>query len=351
MRIRILVVSTVVAALLTPVVPGPADATYSGDNGRIAFRRFFNADKTWGAIFTINPDGTDERQVTHPPKGTVDRNPDISPDGTRILFQRENFECLDLCPTQQVWVVDADGSNAHRLAAGPQPARSCDDGGYCDASPAWSPDGKRIAFSRGSGPANEDFLLKRMGIYVMRADGTHVRRITQKSLPAQGEDQEPQWSPDGTRILFQRWNVRDARPKGSLALWVVTLATGREHRITPFRLRAGDTPDWSPDGTTILFHDNLEKDTRSANLWTVHPDGSHLHQLTFLDDGGVTNYLGSSFSPDGTRIVFGRRPATGGRSLNSADVFTMALDGTDEQPVTRTRAYDSYPDWGPAPAG
>jgi Tol biopolymer transport system component len=300
MRIRILVVSTVVAALLTPVVPGPADATYSGDNGRIAFRRFFNADKTWGAIFTINPDGTDERQVTHPPKGTVDRNPDISPDGTRILFQRENFECLDLCPTQQVWVVDADGSNAHRLAAGPQPARSCDDGGYCDASPAWSPDGKRIAFSRGSGPANEDFLLKRMGIYVMRADGTHVRRITQKSLPAQGEDQEPQWS---------------------------------------------------PDGTTILFHDNLEKDTRSANLWTVHPDGSHLHQLTFLDDGGVTNYLGSSFSPDGTRIVFGRRPATGGRSLNSADVFTMALDGTDEQPVTRTRAYDSYPDWGPAPAG
>ena len=59
-------------------------------------------------------------------------------------------------------------------------------------------------------------------------------------------------------------------------------------------------------------------------------------------------YLGSSFSPDGTRIVFGRRPATGGPDANAADVFTMRLDGTHERPVTRTLAYDSYPDWGPA---
>jgi hypothetical protein len=63
-------------------------------------------------------------------------------------------------------------------------------------------------------------------------------------------------------------------------------------------------------------------------------------------DDGVTNYLGSSFSPAGTMIVFGRRPATGGPDANAADVFVMNVDGTGEHPVTRTLAYDSYPDWG-----
>ena len=109
---------------------------------------------------------------------------------------------------------------------------------------------------------------------------------------------------------------------------------------------AGDTPDWSPDGRLILFHDHLDAPPDvSANLWTVRPDGSDLTQLTFEDDG-VTSYLGSSFSPDGTKIVFGRRPATGGVEANAADVFVMNLDGTDERPVTSTLAYDSYPDWG-----
>jgi Tol biopolymer transport system component len=349
MRTRLLLVLAALTTVLIVPVAGPADATYSGDNGRIAFRRFFDADKTWGAVFTINPDGTGEYQVTHPPKGTVDRNPDISPDGTKIVFQRENTSCSG-CATNQIWVVDVDGSHAKRLSFGPHPSKDCGLGGVCDASPAWSPDGRRIAFSRASGPVKDD-LIRRAGIYTMGADGSHVRRITQDALPAQGEDQEPMWSPDGTEILFQRWNVRDARPRDHVALWIVDLASGKERRITPFRLWAGDTPDWSPDGTTILFHDNLEQDGRNANLWTVHPDGTHLHQLTFVHDGGVTNYLGSSFSPDGTRIVFGRRPATGGQARNAADVFTIALDGTDERPVTRTRTYDSYPDWGPAPAG
>src|SRR5258708_7136646 len=67
----------------------PAEATFRDHNGRIAFRRFLNEERTWGAVFTIKPDGTQERQITFPPAGTVDRNPDVSPDGHRIVFQRE----------------------------------------------------------------------------------------------------------------------------------------------------------------------------------------------------------------------------------------------------------------------
>src|SRR4249919_878064 len=107
---RILCVSTLVAtAVVVPVVP--AQATYDGDNGRIAFRRFLNEERTWGAVFTIRPNGTGERQVTFPPQGFVDRNPDFSPDGTQIAFERESVEPPTGFYSDEVWVVNADGSH------------------------------------------------------------------------------------------------------------------------------------------------------------------------------------------------------------------------------------------------
>ncbi len=83
----------------------------------------------------------------------------------------------------------------------------------------------------------------------------------------------------------------------------------------------------------------------SANLYTIRADGHHLKQLTFAS-GGLIQYLGSSYSPNGRFITFARRPATGGDAANAADVFIMRVNGTGERPVTRTVAYDSYPDWG-----
>lgn len=346
MRRLLMVTALLVGFTVLPATP--ADATFEGDNGRIAFRRFLNDDMSWGAVFTIRPSGKGERQITHPPKGYVDRNPDYSPDGTRIVFERQQVDCEANC-SDEIWVVDADGTDIQRLTRQPTPGATCETGGYCDQTPGWSPSGNRIVFSRASGPIDEEAgLIERVAIYTIRADGTHVRRLTQKALPANGEDSQPQWSPNGGKILFERWNVRKAKPVDTVALWVVDLRTGKERQITPSSLMAGDTPDWSPNGRLILFHDHVDAPPDvSANLWTVRPDGSHLTQLTFEDDG-VTSYLGSSFSPDGTMIVFGRRPATGGPDANAADVFVMNLDGTGEHPVTSTLAYDSYQDWGPS---
>jgi TolB protein len=67
----------------------PARATFHGKNGRIAYRRFFNQARTWGAIFTIQPNGTGTRKVTHPGKGILDDTPDWSPDGRWIAFRRD----------------------------------------------------------------------------------------------------------------------------------------------------------------------------------------------------------------------------------------------------------------------
>ena len=321
MRRLLMVTALLVGFAVLPATP--ADATFEGDNGRIAFRRFLDDDKSWGAIFTIRQNGKGERQITHPPKGFVDRNPDYSPNGKAIVFERQQVVCDSDC-RDEIWVVNADGSGLRRLTRQPEPGITCESGGYCDQTPGWSPSGKKIVFSRASGPIRND-LIQRVAIYSMRADGSHVKRLTQKSLPANGEDSQPQWSPDGREILFERWNVREAKPLDTVALWVLDLRTGKERQITPSSLMAGDTPDWSPDGTLILFHDHHDDPPDvSANLWTVHPDGSDLTQLTFEDDG-VTSYLGSSFSPDGTKIVFGRRPATGGVDADAADVFVMNL--------------------------
>jgi TolB protein len=212
------------------LVASPADATYSGENGQIAFRRFLTLDQTWGAVFTIRPNGKDERQVTNPPRGFVDRNPDVSPDGRRIVFEREGVDCGPDCSYDEIFVVNTDGTNLTQLTHNP-PGLVCGTGGFCNGSPAWSPDGMRIAFSRASGLVADD-LIESVGIYVMDADGSGVRQITQALKPALGEDSDPQWSPDAREIVFQRFNVRTAAPADGVALWIVDLASGAERRVT-----------------------------------------------------------------------------------------------------------------------
>jgi TolB protein len=322
-------------SLMLPAVP--AQATFPDQNGRIAFRRFLNEDRSWGAVFTINPDGTDERQVTFPDDGFVDRNPDVSPDGRRIAFEREGADY------DEVFVVDVDGSNLTWLTRHAPDQFCLEFSGHCSGSPAWTPDGRHIVFTSAEGPPVDGFV-ELQALFIMRADGSHVRQLTQLTTPRLGEDSDPQVSPDGRRIVFQRHNVRGAQPDDGIALWILNLRTGRERRITRFELGGGDTPDWSPDGKRILFHSNAAlEDGVSANLYTVRPNGRGLTQLTF-EEGGDVNYLGSSYSPDGRFIVVGKRPATGGVN---ADIFLMRADGSGIHPLTQTVLYDSYPDWGP----
>ncbi len=106
-------------------IGGPAQAAFPGTNGRIVFDTAFSHRPQ---IFTINPDGTGLRQLTHVAKGHAAGSPEFSPDGTRIVFTIDG----------QIWVMNADGSAQHQLT---------NQAGFVNQQPSWSPDGRKIVFS------------------------------------------------------------------------------------------------------------------------------------------------------------------------------------------------------------
>src|SRR5919197_3241809 len=316
-----------------------ADATAPGKSGLIAFRRYFNDAHSASAIFTIKADGTGERRLTHAPAGTFDDQPDWAPDGSLLAFSR--------CPTNNgacaVFTMRPDGSQVKRLSPpcppGSEPP-ACED----NANVSFSPDGRQLVFTRASGNVKPDRLVENIiqhsAIVVMDRNGAH-RRVIVQAAPYSADLNWPQFSPDGSRLVYERANSSRNKPAGKRALFVVDVASRLQRRITPWVLNAGDNPDWSPDGKWILFRSHVD-DGGVSNVYVIHPDGSGMKRLTsFTKPGNVL--ASSSFSPDGKQIVLASAGVGG-----NADVYVMHADGSDMHPVTRTRLWDSAPDWGPA---
>lgn len=321
-------IATFVAALA--LVGGVALATAPAHNGQIAFRRYLGPNRTKGAIYTIASDGTGERQLTRAPARFSDDYPDYASDGSFVAFQRCGLAC-------RIFTVRADGTGLTAVGAGCAPTQAppkCADNSYA----AISPDRSQIAFVRAFGAIRKD-QIAHVGIYAMQTDGSHLRRITLPPTRA-AEDNDPQWSPDGRQLVFVRKNVT-AKPANGQAVFVVNADGSDVHRVTPWKLRAGDGPDWSPDGSQILFRSPETDDFLNSNIFTIHPDGTQLRQVTHVP--AKTKVYSASFSPDGSAITLGLTGVD-----QQADVYRIALDGTGLTPVTRTRQWDSAPDWGGA---
>jgi len=306
---------------------GQAHATVGGKNGRIAYRRYLNEAQTHAAIFTIKPQGTRLRQITHPRRGFVTDEPDWSPNGRWIVYQREKKGELP----SRLFKIRPDGSNRKYLSETCK--RNCG-----DSFAAWSPKGTRIAFQRDSCGAGMHNLLT---IYVMRPDGTNPRRVVQRKATCatshRYEDHAPQWSPSGNRLTFERLDHKREKQ----AIFTQRLDGSGLRRLTPWRIDASQ-PDWSPNGRWIAFRTHEQSETK-GNIALVHPDGTKFHRITH--GGGKHKWLSCSFSPNGKKIQAGRVPGSG--KAGNADIYVMNLDGTGRRNLTRSGSWESASDWGP----
>ena len=259
----------VVLAVVAAAVASSALATPPGTNGRIAFTRYTDGTRTYGAIFTIGADGRNERRLTRPPLGSVDFQPDWSSDGTRLVFQRE-YQTKPF----ETFVINADGSGLRQVDPGCPPGIPTTQ--VCEENvPAWSPDAKRIAFGWAFGKLKQlrgDEWIEVGAIGVMDVDGGNARQLTQLKRPTTSEDSEPVWSPDGRRIAFVRLNST-ARPLDKHAVFVINADGSAARQVTPWKLDAGDHPDWSPDGSRLLFRSPEGGGFAGTSLYTISVDG------------------------------------------------------------------------------
>jgi Tol biopolymer transport system component len=260
------------------------------------------------------------------------------------------------CPVPRVWIVGADGHNAHELFT---------DGTDGQAVLGWSPDGSRLLYSDGgrvylADPAGgarvavegdcdpnppsfscrigHDVAISRDGgrlVFVRESideTGSFGRtsiatlelatgRLTElaSTLPAGGA--RPGWSPDGAQIVFSRYGSKDSNgPLDPIldAVFVVDADGNNLHQVTPTTL-AGLNATWSPDGERIAFQSPGGADpTAPGDIYTVRPDGSDLRRLTTGDKA-----VWPSWTPDG-RLLFTRLPGSNG---GAAGWWTMAADG------------------------
>ncbi len=212
-----------------------------------------------------------------------------------------------------IFGADTRGKHVHRLTTEKGDATT-KEGLFFQVEPAWSPDGRRIAFASLRQGASH--------IYVMSADGTGAKALTSG---AQNDD-HPSWSPDGKQIAFAREG----------ALFVVPAAGGKPHRLGK-GLGSAANPAWSPDGTQIAY-DYRKPGFSIRELYVMRSDGSRIRQLTNLRQ--VSGF--PAWSPDAERIAF-----QSNAGLDHYEIYTVRADGRDVRQVTQSTVDVIQPAWAP----
>jgi TolB protein len=193
----------------------------------------------------------------------------------------------------------------------------------------------RIVYSRFA-----DTIFSHSDIVSANPDGTGVAKLTNTVNGV--FDQNPDWAPDGSKVVFQRDSDLSCGQACVQGIYTVNPDGTQLTRLTPnnHEIYWAD-PAYSPDGTRLSFKCNgcLGSD---GGIFVMDADGSNLLQVT-KDDSSPYEEDEVQWSPDATRLVFQRNR----RSDESTAIFTATIDGTDFRRLTPWRLDAEHPDWSP----
>lgn len=274
--------------------PGPA---WSPGGGELAFTTGIEG-TTARPIEVLTLNSGRIRVLTHPPSGSHDFYPAYSPDGRWLAFCRWHSNS-----TSSVYLVPAEGGEEKRLTFANEDIRGL----------AWMPDGKSFLISSNRAGPHRLWLLD---------------RETGRSRPFQAvgdSAREPSVSRDGRVIVYGDYSLRSA-------IWSLNLKTGGESQLLP-STRVDHSARYSPDGKSVVF---VSDRSGSWELWSVFADGSDLRQLTHMEGPllGTPNW-----SPDGKYIAFDARPQ------EHSAIYVIPATGGMPRLVDANSYEDKMPSW------
>ena len=257
------------------------DPDWSRANGRIVYVRGRKRFSLW----TMRADGSSLRRLTRD-RGTRLRGPRWFPDGKQVLVADYDNRWIQRFP--------ADGSQGRFVSTG------------IAAAPA--PDGARVVVARG-------------GLYVVAIAGSRTRQIAAEGEP---ELAAPDWSPDGSTVVF----VGDLPVNHQRALELVRADGSGLHALDPAADRGeshadGLDPRWSRDGTRIVY--TLVLPDRAQQIHVVRSNGQG-DRIVVSDGADDTD---AAWSPDGSRLVYVR----GGRADSPGALWIVDADGRGRHPI------------------
>ena len=279
-----------------------------------------------GDIFVMNDDGSRRRRLTHSTQATH-RYPRWSPDGTQIGFTRY-MDRTQRQTTAEVFVMNADGTDPQRLTHN----------NVLDVDSSWSPDGQHLTFSSTRSGRWEVFVIE-----------LATRAVTQLT----GGDEEtasasPDWSPDGTQIVFERFIRRPGIvPK---TIYVMSAEGQHQHRALPdpgpndpptFRY----FPRWSANGQRILFYESKWFRDGDVMYLIIQRIGGGTHKITDINDrlGNTFLIAGASWMEQDRAILFSLKFLD--KSTSNYNLYRYGLETQGLRRLTREVSDEKWPDW------
>ena len=215
----------------------------------------------------------------------------------------------------EIYVMNADGSDQRLLLSNI---------GALDSAPAWSPDGKQIAFASRKRGRDFEICIVSVGDLNQTISSDAIRCLTDNDF----DDLNPTWSPDGGQIAFS------SSRNNSSEIFVVNVENANESQLTENNFPDKD-PTWSPDGKQFAFASNRDGD---FDIMLMNSDGSDLRSLTVND----SNEWSPTWSPDNKQIAF--ISDRGGEH----HLYVMEIDDSETRQLTSSLfPWNDDPAWSP----